>query len=139
MGLLEGYSIHQLKKMSRHPLVSEMRKIYGRPTLQSLQLKLEDPQAKVFLVKRHPFERLFSGFKDKIIGAIKGSYHDKMAQNILEIYRGLPKKDYRFKKTVPTFAEFVQFMIDEYERSGEIDMHWAPVVDFCSVCKVQHF
>ena len=139
MGLLEGYSVHQLKKMSRHPLVSEMRSIYGRPTLQSLKLKLEDPGNKVFIVKRHPFQRLFSGFKDKIIGAIKGSYHDKMAQKILENTRGLPKNEYKFKETVPTFAEFVEFVLDEYDRNGDVDMHWAPVVDFCSVCQVMQY
>ena len=128
----------QLKRMkSRHPLVSQMRSIYGRPSLQSLKLKLAEPQSKVFIVKRHPFQRLFSGFNEKIIGAIKGSYHDKMAQKILETYRGIPKNMYKFKVTVPTFAEFVEFILDEYDRNGEVDMHWAPVVDFCSVCQVR--
>ena len=138
MGLLENMSVSQLKRMkSRHPLVSQMRSIYGRPSLQSLKLKLAEPQSKVFIVKRHPFQRLFSGFNEKIIGAIKGSYHDKMAQKILETVRGIPKNMYKFKVTVPTFAEFVEFILDEYDRNGEVDMHWAPVVDFCSVCQVR--
>ena len=54
----------------------------------------------------------------------------------LETYRGLPKHMYRFRKTVPTFAEFVEYMLDTYDSTGEIDMHWAPVADFCCVCKV---
>ena len=36
-----------------------------------------------FLVARHPFERLVSAFKDKILEAYRGSYHDKMGRKIL--------------------------------------------------------
>ena len=36
MARLEGLSTRQLKFMSRHPLISEMRKIYGRPSLEEL-------------------------------------------------------------------------------------------------------
>ena len=160
MGLLEGISKPKLTIMSRKPLVSEMRKIYGRPTLTELlhatsknqkfhrkKRKKDDNSTKnnqeastTFIVKRHPFKRLFSGFDNKILRAFKGSHHDKMAQKILQDYRGMDiKRDYKFKKTVPKFAEFVEFVIDNYETNGEIDMHWAPVVDFCSVCKVIQF
>ena len=59
-----------------------------------------------------------------------------MSQKILEKYRSLPKKMYKHKKTVPTFSEFIEYVLDLYEKNGEIDMHWAPVVNFCSVCKV---
>ena len=59
-----------------------------------------------------------------------------MSQKILENYRSLPKKMYKHKKTVPTFSEFIEYVLDLYEKNGEIDMHWAPVVNFCSVCKV---
>ena len=90
----------------------------------------------MFIVKRHPFKRLFSGFRDKILQSYRGSYHDKMSQKILEKYRGLPRKKYKHKKTVPTFGEFIEYVLDLYEKTGEIDMHWAPVVNFCSVCKV---
>ena len=60
-----------------------------------------------------------------------------MSQKILEKYRSLPKKMYKHKKTVPTFSEFIEYVLDLYEKNGEIDMHWAPVVNFCSVCKVR--
>ena len=43
---------------------------------------------------------------------------------------------YKFRKTVPTLSEFVEYILDTYDNKGEIDMHWAPVVDFCSVCQV---
>ena len=82
------------------------------------------------------YRYLLSGFKDKILQSFKGSFHDKMSQKILEKYRSLPKKMYKHKKTVPTFSEFIEYVLDLYEKNGEIDMHWAPVVNFCSVCKV---
>ena len=95
IGLLEGMSPRKLKIMNRHPLVSEMRKIYGRPSLRQL-LEFTNgnhrPKPQTFLVKRHPFTRLFSGYKNKILRAFKGSHHDKMSQKILEKYRGLPTK-----------------------------------------------
>ena len=84
--------------MSRHPLISEMRKIYGRPNLEELlqntQNDYQNNQSKMntFLVKRHPFTRLFSGYQNKILRAFKGSHHDKISQKILEKYRGLPIK-----------------------------------------------
>ena len=131
--------------MSKKPLVSEMRKIYGRPTLAELHEatnknydnNYNNSYSRTFLVKRHPFKRLFSGFNNKILRAYKGSHHDLMSQKILQKYRNMDiKKDYKFGKTTPTFAEFVEFVLDKSEQEGEIDMHWAPVVDFCSVCKV---
>ena len=137
MGLLEGFNTRKLNLMSRHPLVSEMRKIYGRPNLPELLQNTNNyPQTKTFLVKRHPFTRLFSGYQNKILRAFKGSHHDKMSQKILEKYRGISHKMYQYKKTIPTFSEFVDYVLDKFEQEGEIDMHWAPVVDFCSVCKV---
>lgn len=84
----------------------------------------------------YPFPRLLSGYRNKILGAYKGSHHDKLSRKILETYRGLLHHQYKFRKTVPTFSEFVSYMLDTYEKSGEVDMHWAPVVDFCSVCQV---
>ena len=39
---------------------------------------------------------------------------------------------------MPTFSEFIKYVLDNYEENKEIDMHWAPVVDFCSVCGVQY-
>ena len=136
IGLLEGYSSQDMKRMSRGPLITSMRNIYGRPTVESLKAEMAKPKTKSFLVARDPFKRLLSGYRNKILGAYKGSHHDKLSRKILETYRGLPKHKYKFRKTIPTFSEFVSYMLDTHEQAGEVDMHWAPVVDFCSVCQV---
>ena len=61
MGLLDGMSETKLKSMN--PLVSEMRSIYGRPKLeQIIEAGVTKNYGKImFIVKRHPFRRLFSG------------------------------------------------------------------------------
>ena len=120
------------------PLVSEMRKIYGRPKLEQVMAASKHQEKNIFIVKRHPFKRLLSGFTDKILHSIKNSPHDRMSRKILEKYRGLPKRKYKHKETVPTFSEFIEYVMDNYEKNQEIDMHWAPVVDFCSVCNVEY-
>ena len=61
MGLLDGMSETKLKSMN--PLVSEMRTIYGRPKLEQIsEAGVTKNYGKImFIVKRHPFKRLFSG------------------------------------------------------------------------------
>ena len=90
--------------------------VYYNPILIFRQIRLE---------KKYPI------FREK-------QYHEFFSffRKILETYRGLPPKMYKFRKTVPTLGEFVEYILDTYDNKGEIDMHWAPVVDFCSVCQV---
>ena len=128
MGLLDGMSEKKLRSMN--PLVSEMRNIYGRPKLDQIMAASISHEKNIFIVKRHPFKRLISGFKEKILQSRKNTHHDKMSQKILEKYRGLPKRKYKHRMNVPTFSEFIEYVLDIYDKNKEIDMHWAPVVVF---------
>ena len=138
IGLLEGFSNQDLKRMStaQVPLITSFRNIYGRPTIKKLKAEMAKPETKSFLVKRDPFKRLLSGYRNKIVESIKykGSVYYEIVKTILSNYRG--KGNYKLGKTMPTFTEFVTYILDTYDISGEIDMHWAPVVEFCSVCQV---
>jgi len=140
LGLLDGISKKRLKSMD--PLVSEMRNIYGRPTLEQILEVSKSQENIVFIVKRNPFKRLFSGFKDKILQSRKTSYYGQISEKILEKYRNSQKRKSRKyiedKDDVPTFSEFIEYVLDNYEENNEIDMHWAPVVNFCSVCNIQY-
>lgn len=40
-----------------------------------------------FLIVRHPFERLLSAYKDKLLYAVPHSLHDKLGNKIIKRYR----------------------------------------------------
>ena len=98
---------------------------------------------------RHPLERLVSCYKDKILGAKAGTVHDKLRRRITLKYRpgsqlpkdsrGLPELP-RIKKLpkefIPTYVEFIQYIVDEAAEEKVPDMHWAPVYSFCNPCQV---
>ena len=140
IGLLEGFSNQDLKNMhtTAVPLITSFRNIYGRPSIEELKAAMAKPETKTFLVKRDPFKRLLSGYRNKILYEstehIGGKYY-KIAKTILSTYRG--KGNHKLGETMPSLAEFVTYILDTYDSSGEFDMHWAPVADFCSVCQVK--
>ena len=48
----------------------------------------------------------------------------------------LPRVRQLPSKYVPTFAEFVRYILEQAELGHEPDMHWAPVYSFCNPCQV---
>ena len=91
-----------------------------------------------FIVGRNPFERLVSGYRDKILLALRGSHHEKVGRSIMLKYRGIDvKKLGRVGlKLRPTFTEFVRYLVDDFKAGAELDMHWTPVYSFCNPCQV---
>lgn len=163
---MAGYS-DQTLKLKRMPPLTLARQKYPRPSKQELLDALRQKGAIAFLVARHPFQRLISGYRDKIVGALSGSLHHKLNRHILIKYRKLSPKDLQLpvrrmdrhqqrrrqlvasrlngkvptdfqpvKKLVPTFKEFVSFILDEVREGHELDMHWTPVYSFCNPCQV---
>ena len=39
-------------------------------------------------------------------------------------------------RLVPTFREFVTYILDEVEQGRGLDEHWTPVYSFCTPCQV---
>ena len=132
---LAGYTESYLKK-SKLPQVTLARKVYPRPSNNELTSTLSLPNAIGFLIARNPYERLVSAYRDKIVGAYRYSFHDKMSQTIVVKYRHISPNSYRHGETVPTFREFVRYVLDEFHSGNELDMHWAPVYSFCNPCQV---
>eukprot|EP00096_Caligus_rogercresseyi_P006724 TRINITY_DN2347_c1_g1_i1.p1 TRINITY_DN2347_c1_g1~~TRINITY_DN2347_c1_g1_i1.p1 ORF type:complete len:364 (-),score=80.51 TRINITY_DN2347_c1_g1_i1:443-1534(-) len=133
---LIGYKESYLS-MSKLPLVHLARKKYARPSGDELLRAMNESTS--FIVGRHPFERLISGYRDKIIKAHVNSYHDQMKRRILMEFRGLSPKAYVPGVSNPTFQEFFRYIMKEHQRSsnGEMDMHWTPVHRFCNPCQVR--
>ena len=83
-------------------------------------------------------ERLVSAYRDKIYGALPGTLHDKLRRRITQDFRGVlvPKTRKLPEKLIPTFREFVQYLVREFSKDKVPDMHWAPVYRFCNPCQV---
>eukprot|EP00095_Tigriopus_kingsejongensis_P006855 maker-scaffold176_size284796-snap-gene-1.18 protein:Tk06855 transcript:maker-scaffold176_size284796-snap-gene-1.18-mRNA-1 annotation:"carbohydrate sulfotransferase 11-like" len=124
---LAGHEPRFLKKTKGKPPMTLAREFYTRPSAEELLATW--PTSLSFIVARHPFERLVSGYRDKILNALKGSYHDKMGKEIQRRYG-------RAKFRKPTFPDFVRYILEVYETTSEMDMHWTPTFSFCNVCQL---
>ena len=133
---LAGYTEKDLKRKSGKSPVGLARNKYPRPTVRELIDTLSLPNTIGFLIARNPYERLVSGYREKILGAIRGSDHDRLGKDIVVKYRNLDPKLYRHSKTSPTFSEFVSYIVDEATAGHSLDMHWTPVYSFCNPCQV---
>ncbi|XP_055608775.1 carbohydrate sulfotransferase 11 [Uranotaenia lowii] len=134
--LLAGYSPEFLKKTKDVPLQLARQK-YPRPSVEALREAINGSIS--FIIVRHPFERLVSAYKDKIQYALPNSHHQKLGVRIVQKYRKTPVKNpeggRRGQSWYPTFAEFVNYLLDEvHHPHTEIDMHWVPVTNFCTPC-----
>ena len=47
-----------------------------------------------------------------------------------------PKRFRRRARIIPTFKEFVTYVLDEAREGHQLDMHWTPVFSFCNPCQV---
>lgn len=116
------------------------RKKYPRPTLTELEEAIED--SVTFLIVRHPFERLLSAYRDKLLLPLPLSHHQKLGAQIIAKYRrknsggnGVLKRN---RSRAPTFDEFVRYLFDSHSSGKAMDMHWTPITEFCTPCMV-HF
>ena len=37
----------------------------------------------------------------------------------------------------PTFREFVMYLVDQWRSHRRLDMHWTPINNFCTPCRIQ--
>lgn len=37
-------------------------------------------------------------------------------------------------KEIPTFPEFVEFILENVRQKRALDMHWTPITQFCTPC-----
>ena len=137
---LAGYTENQLKYTVHKPLVAMAREKYPRPSVKNLLETLESPSTISFLIARNPYERLVSGYRDKILGealTYRSSVYAKLSRNILAKYRQMDLNSYVPGITSPpSFTEFVRYIVDEVADSQTLDMHWTPVYSFCNPCQV---
>ncbi len=112
-----------------------------------------------FIVVRHPFNRLVSVFRDKLeqINQVdKDWFVRTIGKKMVTKYREktlkrfghdffskgnnlgaiLPVKYQRPSSDLPTFWEFVQYVLDE--GWNKADEHWKPAFYYCSICTINY-
>ncbi|XP_033218892.1 carbohydrate sulfotransferase 11 [Belonocnema kinseyi] len=132
--LLAGYSPQFLKATKAVP-VYLARQRYPRPTAEELGKFLNDSIS--FLIVRHPFERLLSGYRDKFEQSLPHTFHSKLGSYIVSHYRVRDQKGGKQGPRFPLFEEFVRWLLCEWGAGKELDMHWTPVINFCTPCQVR--
>lgn len=75
----------QFLKASKAVPVALARQRYPRPTAEQLANYLNDSLS--FLIVRHPFERLLSGYRDKFEQSLPNTFHSKLGSHIVSHYR----------------------------------------------------
>uniref|UniRef100_A0A1A9WUW0 Carbohydrate sulfotransferase n=1 Tax=Glossina brevipalpis TaxID=37001 RepID=A0A1A9WUW0_9MUSC len=129
--ILGGYNVKYLQHIVYQPL-ELARKRFPRPELPELLESL--PYLLSFLFVRDPFERIVSGYRNKLEDC-KNSYYKSLAKRIIKRFRKQTTTS-RTKKC-PTFQEFVQFLIEQHKQGKRFDEHWAPIYSFCTPCSIE--
>ncbi|XP_041659584.1 carbohydrate sulfotransferase 8-like [Cheilinus undulatus] len=88
------------------------------------------------LFVREPFQRLVSGFRDKMENPNK-PYHDVFGRAIIAKYRANASQSALETGDGVTFREFVQCLLDPHRPVGD-DPHWAPISQLCHPCLLQY-
>ncbi|KAK7069861.1 hypothetical protein SK128_024291 [Halocaridina rubra] len=95
-----------------------------------------------FLVSRHPFHRLVSAYKNKIVEAEKRRQHYvDLRKTILEKYHSSGSTS----DEMPSFRDFCQYIADSTEawladldHIPPPDLHWMPMTYVCSPCNLRY-
>ena len=113
----------------------------GIPKLDALSKTEKDFRMRhyySFLFTRHPFERVFSAYRDKIQSGKDIYLYRKYNKIILKMIRN---EEYDKKTSTPaSLTEFIQYIIQIYDLGMAFKMnpHWRPVTLLCSVCKINY-
>jgi len=157
---LSDYGVQEIKEdfPDLHPnmLAREVAPVLPYQEIKEIILQ---PGSTRFLIVRHPFDRLVSAFRDKLerIGDTGHDYYNKYGKNIVKTYREKAMKrfgqDFFSKENnfgaplltqgertskLPSWWEFIQWILKNGDHPERFDVHWRPVSVFCSICVVQY-
>lgn len=107
------------------------RSAYPRPSLETLMEVLNNTWYKSFVILREPFERILSSYNSKLADKESRFYH----QVRCAMANVNPKKS---KHCYPTFSQYIDYIINEYDTGEHMDEHWHPYSTFCSLCQVNY-
>ncbi|XP_047500975.1 carbohydrate sulfotransferase 10-like [Penaeus chinensis] len=124
----------------RHKLVRDM---YPAPRLPEERENVLKNSMRIIVV-RHPFTRILSAYRDKMLSEIPGPPKFNFRELQAHIVKEYRKPDSADDSRFPSFPEFVQFVIDSTKRftsSKEWKENvkcWLPYWVRCSVCSFDY-
>ena len=87
-----------------------------------------------FLFVRHPFERLVSAYRNKLLEPHPADHFfiNTFGKHIIKTFR----KNFTVTNNTCTFNEFVEFLIDKAAKKGSnsFNEHWKPQSLLCDIC-----
>ena len=125
MAKLAGHAPEDVKKSSLSPKDFLHKNGYAKPFLSYLTSILAAPDYTSFIIVRDPFERLLSAFVDKISDLSVIAY-DKIRCGMTS------NREEGWCK--PTFADFVNFVIEEHKADRDFEIYWETFNNHCSPC-----
>ena len=93
-----------------------------------------------FLFVRHPFVRLFSAYRNKLLDPHVRYFREEFGSAILRMFRtGLSQKEYASGKNV-SFIEFINYIIalHDAKKTGRFNEHWQLINTICSPCMMKY-
>lgn len=93
-----------------------------------------------FVFVRHPFERLFSAYRNKLKQPPHPGFQKRYGSVILRMFRvNLSKDKYDAGRGV-TFREFLMYLISVHQKKGHkaFDEHWQIMTKLCSPCTMKY-
>ncbi|KAJ8956324.1 hypothetical protein NQ318_015062 [Aromia moschata] len=111
-------------------------------TLRLSQLPSDEARAclegyTMFLMARHPFERLLSAYRNKFVDTLPSSkyFQSRYGRHIIKKYRRRPTMAEVASGADVTFREFVRYLLKEGAKTNE---HWTPLYDLCLPCSLNY-
>ena len=81
--------------------------------------------APTILMARNPYSRLFSAYIDKIV---LPAWCDSSIQIRKNLY------GYDLCRSIPSFKQFLEFILKTVRAKSYVDKHWAPIYTMCKPC-----
>ena len=106
--------------------------IYRLNSLPEYELKqiLASKNYLKFMIARHPFERLYSAYADKVEPIMdKVRIANRHVNNILKLFHKDLSQD-----QAPTFQEFIQYL----RTPKSTNWHWEPIYNICQPCLINY-
>ncbi|XP_069127517.1 carbohydrate sulfotransferase 11-like [Argopecten irradians] len=90
-----------------------------------------------FIITRHPFYRIFSGYVDKLFSP-NPMFWNSLGVYIIENFREEKRKQNIACGSGVTFREFVKYLIHSETHNSRRNGHFLPMFDHCRPCQIKY-